>query len=173
MFRYFVILLFTLSSASAFSQPKLKLDSLLNTLKQTGKSQTKIDLYEQVCWFHIVTTPDVVIAEKYADSVRLLAEELKSEKGRFQAEYNYGVIAHMKGNYPESEEHLQAVIDYAKEKGDSAQLAKGLYHLAMVNVYQGNYEKAMGQYYRLLAIEERANNSTKNCFSFKRDRGGL
>ncbi len=31
----------------------------------------------------------------------------------------------------------------------------------MVNVYQGNYEKAMGQYYRLLAIEERANNSQK------------
>jgi hypothetical protein len=107
MFRQFVILLFTLSAASAFSQPKLKLDSLLNTIKHTDKSQTKIDLYEQVCWFHIVTTPDVVIAEKYADSVRLLAEELKSEKGRFQAEYNYGVIAHMKGNYPESEKHLQ------------------------------------------------------------------
>src|SRR5688572_26888373 len=161
MIRYSLILLFALSSVSAFSQPKLKLDSLLNVLKQTDKSQTKIDLYEQICWYHIVTTPDVVIAEKYADSVRLLAEELKSEKGRFQAEYNYGVIAHMKGNYGESEEHLQAVINYAKEKGDSAQAGKGLYHLAMVNVYQGNYEKAFGQYYRLLAIEERANNTQK------------
>ena len=153
MIRYYVILLFTLSAGSAFSQPKLKLDSLLNVLKQTDKSQTKIDLYEQICWFHIVTTPDVVIAEKYADSVRLLGEELKSEKGRFQAEYNYGVIAHMKGNYPESEEHLKTVINYAREKGDSAQVGKGLYHLAMVNVYQGNYEIAFGQYYRLLAIE--------------------
>jgi len=161
MIRYHFILLITLSSASAFSQPKLKLDSLLNVLRQTAKSQTKIDLYEQICWFHIVTTPDVVIAEKYADSVRLLAEELKSERGRFQAEYNYGVIAHMKGNYPESEAHLQSVINHAKETGDSAQVGKGLYHLAMVNVYQGNYEKAMGQYYRLLAIEERANNSQK------------
>jgi sensor histidine kinase YesM len=154
-------LLFTLSSASTFSQPRLKLDSLLNILKQTDKSQTKIDLYEQVCWYHIETTPDVVIAEKYADSVRLLAEELKSEKGHFQAEYNYGVIAHMKGNYPESHEHLQAVINYAREKGDSAQLGKGLYHLAMVLVYQGNYERALGLYYRLLAIEERAKNTKK------------
>src|SRR5688500_19365319 len=52
MIRYYVILLFTLSSASAFSQPRLKLDSLLSVLKQTAKSQTKIDLYEQICWFH-------------------------------------------------------------------------------------------------------------------------
>ena len=54
MIRYYVILLLTLSFASAFSQPKLKLDSLLNVLKQTDKSQAKIDLYEQICWFHIV-----------------------------------------------------------------------------------------------------------------------
>ena len=131
----------------------MKLDSLLNTLKQVDKSQTKIDLYERICWYHIETTPDLVIAQKYADSVRLLAEELKSEKGRFQAEYNDGVIAAMKGNYPASQEHLEAVISYAKEKGDSAQLGKGLYHLANIQVFQGNFEKALGLYYRLLAIE--------------------
>ena len=115
MMRYWFLLFFTLSITAALSQPKLKLDSLLNALKQVDKSQTKIDLYERICWYHIETTPDLVIAQKYADSVRLLAEELKSEEGRFQAEYNDGVIAAMKGNYPASQEHLEAVISYGQQ----------------------------------------------------------
>jgi tetratricopeptide (TPR) repeat protein len=161
MMRHCFILVFTLSLTTAFCQPKLKLDSLVNALKQVDKSQTKIDLYERICWYHVEISSDLVTAQKYADSVRILAKELKSEKGFFQAEYNDGVIAAFKGNYPVSQEHLEAVIKYAKEKGDSAQLGKGLYHLANIQVFQGNYEKALGLYYRLLAIEERANNTKK------------
>lgn len=161
MIRHIAVLVYVLSFSSLYGQTPPKLDSLLNLLKQTPKGQAKIDLYEKICWHHTDITSDLLLASKYADSVKLLADELKSEKGYFQAEYNFGSIAHFKGEYPLALEHLHAFAAYMKAQGDSAQLAKGLYHIAMVNMNLGNYDKCFALLYRILAIEEKANNSKK------------
>jgi tetratricopeptide (TPR) repeat protein/two-component sensor histidine kinase len=146
---------------SVHSQAPAKLDSLLNALKTTPKNQAKIDLYEKICWYHIDATGDLVQAKKFADSVKMLSEEIKSEKGSFQAEYNYGMLAHFQGTYLKALEHLQRFTAYFKTQGDSVQVAKGLYHIAMVNMNQGNYDKTLAILYRVLAIEEKVNNSKK------------
>jgi tetratricopeptide (TPR) repeat protein len=104
---------------------------------------------------------DMALTRKYADSVMLLAEEIKSEKGYFQADYNYGMIAHFEGKYSEALQHMQAYTDYVRSIGDSAQVSKGLYHIASVNMNLGNYDKCLAIFYRVLAIEERANNQKK------------
>jgi LytS/YehU family sensor histidine kinase len=160
MIRHLTILAYVLSFSSLFGQAP-KLDSLLNLLKKVPKGQEKIDLYEKIVWYHTDISSNLEVAKKYADSVKLLAEEIKSEKGHFQAAYNYGLIAHSEGNYAKALEHLQPYTDYVKAQGDSAQVAKGLYHIAVVNMNLGNYDKCLAILYRILAIEEKANNQKK------------
>ncbi len=161
MIRQVVLLVCVISFSPLYGQAPSKLDSLINLLNHTPKGQAKIDLYEKIVWYHNDITADLNLARKYADSVKWLADELKSEKGYFQAEYNYGLIAHFEGNFSLALEHLWPYVAYVKAQGDSALLAKGLYHIAMVNMNLGNYDETLAILYRILAIEEKANNSKK------------
>lgn len=161
MIRPLCTIFFILVCSSVYSQGQSKLDSLLEALKSTPKGQAKIDLYEKICWYHIDATGDLVQAKNFADSVKLLAAEVKSEKGYFQSEYNYGMIAHFQGRYSEALEHLGLFTAYFKAEGDSTQVAKGLYHIAMVHMNQGNYDRTLAMLYRVLAIEEKVNNKKK------------
>jgi tetratricopeptide (TPR) repeat protein len=151
--RILIIIIFS-SYALAEGQSLQKLDSLHRLLQITPKGQAKIDLYEKICWNYLEIKPDLSTAWKYADSMRLLATEMNLKKALFQTEYNYGIIANFQGDYDESLKHLNTFNSYVREQGDSNQLAKGLYHIAMINTHLGNYEKSLALFYRVIAIEE-------------------
>ena len=118
MLRFFVILICWLGISSVHGQAPLKIDSLMNLLKDTPKGQLKIELYEKICWFYIDTKPDLALATKYADSLKLLSEELSNKNGYHQAQYSYGVIAQNQGNFAKAQELLQEYIVYYKFQGD-------------------------------------------------------
>ncbi len=155
-------LLFLLFVSSVPVRAQSKIDSLLARLKTTPAGQEKIDLYEKLSLHYIaVEDQDFVRARSYTDSIKLLSEKLHSRKGHFQALYGYGLIAYAHGNYAQAQEHLQAVIDYSKAQGDTVRLSEGFYHLAVVDMYLGNYDKSLAALYRLLENEEKGNDPRK------------
>jgi tetratricopeptide (TPR) repeat protein/anti-sigma regulatory factor (Ser/Thr protein kinase) len=138
-----------------------EIDSLTSLLKTTTDATVKLSLYKEIGWYYIDRKPDMEMAWKYADSVKLLSENLKNEKGKMTAVYYYGVIAEMKGDFETASKNLENYITYTQSLGDSAEITKGLFHLGIVNMFQGNYDEATTLFYKNLAIEEKLKNKKK------------
>jgi tetratricopeptide (TPR) repeat protein len=147
-----VACLFTSSMLQAQSLEKL--DSLLAVAAHTPRGIAKIDLYEKICMNHIEVTSDLRLAARYADSIKLVSKEIKYTRGLFLATYYYGLISSFQGQYQLALDSLKPFAAFAKSEGDSALLAKGLYHIALVNLNLGNFDKCLALLYRTLAIEE-------------------
>ena len=160
MVRYFIVLTF-FSFHSLQAQNLSKIDSLTKLLKNTSIGLSKFDLYEKICVRYIDLNSNLPLAWKYADSLKLVSEELKDKNGYFKAQYYYGVISYYQGNYNEGLEYLQHYIDYAKTQSDSSLISKGLFHVAVIDLDLGNYDKSLAIFYRILAIEEKNNNPKK------------
>ncbi|MEJ7646424.1 MAG: tetratricopeptide repeat protein [Chryseolinea sp.] len=150
-----------LMSSFLHGQTPAKLDSLLAIAAHTPKGTGKIDLYEKICMNHIEVTSDLLLARKYADSIKLLSTEIKYRRGLFLATYYYGLISSFQGQYQQALDSLKPFSAYAKSEGDSTLLAKGLYHIALVNLNLGNFDKCLSLLYRTLAIEEKTHTVNK------------
>jgi tetratricopeptide (TPR) repeat protein len=154
-------ILFFLLSCLLSVKAQTEIDSLTALLKTTTDAKARLDLYKEIGWYYIDRKPNMEMAWKYADSVKLWSENLKNEKGRMTAVYYYGVIAEMKGDFETASKNLENYITYTQSLGDSAEITKGLFHLGVVNMFQGNYDEATALFYKNLAIEEKSKNQKK------------
>lgn len=133
------------------------LDSLLNLLKGTPGGSEKVNIYGKICWDYLKRDlPDS--AAYYADSVRLLATELRDSTGIMKAHYYHGIISRLKSDYSTALSHLNKYLRYYEHKGDSSRVAGVLYQIGVVQSHYGNYKKSLAAYYRCLAIEEADSN---------------
>ncbi|WP_276374590.1 tetratricopeptide repeat protein [Chryseolinea sp. H1M3-3] len=153
--RLIALLLMMGSTLSLSAQSNL--DSLLNLLKATSAESEKVNIYSKICWDYLKRDlPDS--AAYYADSVQLLATELKDSTGIIRAHYYHGIIARLKTDYPKALSHLNKYLLYYEHKGDSSRVAGALYLIGVVQSHYGNYEKSLAAYYRSLAVEEADSN---------------
>jgi tetratricopeptide (TPR) repeat protein len=153
---------FLLFANSVQASAQSKIDSLLARVKTTPPGQEKIDLYEKLSLRYMdVEVQDFVRARSYTDSIKLLSEKIDSRKGHFQALYGYGVLAYRQGDYDQAQVDLQAVVQYSKAQGDSVRMREGLFHMAVVDMNLGNYEKSLATLYGLLKNVEEGKDAGK------------
>jgi tetratricopeptide (TPR) repeat protein len=143
-----------------FSEVKLQaqklneLDSLLKILPSLPKDTNKIKKYARVGWLYGETNSNTDFVKKYADSIQILSQELKYERGIALSHFYYGFNARHEGNYDEAQRHLNIFIKYFSEAGDSTKVANGLYQLGVIYSFMGNYEKGLSIYFRILNISK-------------------
>jgi tetratricopeptide (TPR) repeat protein len=147
-------------------QAQAEADSLKKCLQLTTQGAGKIDLYGQLCYIYASTIGDVVLAHHYADSIKLLAEELKNESYLSKSDYYFGIVARHESRYADALQYLEKHIRYCQMSGDSTQLANSLYQIAVVHMYQGNYEKSIGIYYQAIGLYEKKENKYGLAISY-------
>lgn len=156
MFRLIAALFILGFATTVCAQPKL--DSLLNLLKGNLKASDKIATYGKVSWTYIAVG-NYELAKRYADSVGMLATELRDSTGICKAQYYYGVIARFKGEHAAALEYFDNYLRFYSSRGDSSRVAGVLYQIGVVHSGYGNYAKSLAAYQRSLAIEEAAGNA--------------
>jgi len=158
------ILVYLLSFSSLEGQTPLKIvstpaqleiDSLKSLLKNISVGPGKAEIYGELCFTYAGTVGDVEVARLYADSIKLLADQLKSESILATSNYYYGLIERYEGKYSEALDHFQQQIEYCNASGDSSRLASSLFQMAVVHQSLGNYEQSLAISYRAIEMYER------------------
>jgi tetratricopeptide (TPR) repeat protein len=138
-------------------QEPSKIDSLLALLKNAQEPPAKFKHLGGISWEYIINY-QLDKAKEYADSIRILAEELNDKERIAYSHFYYGVIARHQGNFPQSLNHLHQFVSYYEMTGDSSRVASGYFQIGAVNSALGNYEKSLEAYYRILNIYENDSN---------------
>ncbi len=134
---------------------QLEVDSLKALLKNTPDGLDKVEVYGNLCYAYASTLGNVDVAHLYADSVKLLADQLKDESTLAASNYYYGMVARYEGKYSEALNYLARQIDYCNASGDSSRLASSLFQMAFVHQELGNYEQSLAISYRAIEMYER------------------
>lgn len=132
-----------------------EVDSLKALLQTTPKGTDKIEIYGQLCFTYASTLGNIHLARQYADSIKLLADQVKDKSGLASSNYYYGMVARYEGKYAEALQYLGQQIAYCKATGDSSRLANSMLQMAVVHHDLGNYQKSLEISYRTLAMYER------------------
>lgn len=138
-------------------QAQSDIDSLKALLSTTQKDSAKFKILGQISWEYIIRQ-QLDPASQYADSIRFLAEKLRSEERMTYARFYYGVIARNRGNYAEALDYLHQYVIYNERTGDSARVASGLFQIGVVNKLIGDYDKSLEAFFRILKIYENDSN---------------
>jgi tetratricopeptide (TPR) repeat protein len=139
------------------SPAESEIDSLKILLKNSADATRKVDLYDQLCFAYASTLGDVGLAHRYADSVKLLADQSKDKAMLAAWHYCYGVVSRYEGKYAEALDHFQQQADYCSASGDSSRLANTLFQVALVQDGLGRYEQSLATSYNALALYQRNN----------------
>ncbi|HYI79068.1 MAG TPA: tetratricopeptide repeat protein, partial [Chryseolinea sp.] len=134
---------------------QLEVDSLKALLKNTPDGPDKVEVYGNLCFAYASTLGNVDVARLYADSVKLLADQLKTESALAASNYYYGVVARYEGKYSEALDYLRRLTEYCSASGDSSRLASSLFQMAFVHQELGNYEQSLAISYRAIEMYER------------------
>ena len=151
-FWFLLLALFLFTEATSQAQKLNEIDSLLKILPSLPKDTNKIKKYARVGWLYGETNSNTNLVKKYADSIRILSQELKYDRGVALSHFYYGFNARHDGNYEEAQRHLNIFIKYFSDAGDSSKVANGLYQLGVIQSYLGNYEQGLSIYFRILNI---------------------
>lgn len=130
------------------------IDSLHTLLKTAEYDTNRVRLYANLSWHYAGTREKTDSARMYADSTKILSEQLQYPKGINLAYFYYGVIARHEGNYSQALDHLNRFVTFQEKAGDSTRVAHGLFQIGTVYSTIGDYEKSLATYYRVLQIYE-------------------
>ena len=141
----------------ASAQKQAALDSLVNLLRVLPSDTQKVNTYYAVSRLYNREFSQTDTARKYIDSVRWLSEKLKYEEGIDLSHYYYAEINKDEGNYDEALQQYQIYIENTAQRGDSLSMAKGLFGVASVYIFLGDYEKSLPVFFRTMRIFETHN----------------
>lgn len=130
------------------------IDSLKSLLGFAKTSEDKYKILGQISWAFAATRIHLQHARKYADSIKLLAEEFKDEKGIAYAHFYYGFIARHAGDFDKGLEHFQFYVAYNARQGDSGRVATGMYQIGVLQYNKGDYIAGLAAYHRALKISQ-------------------
>src|SRR5262245_22961380 len=94
-----VVLLSLLIGDTSFAQKSDEIDSLLRILPSLPKDTVRLKTYARLGWLYGETNSNTDLVTKYADSMLLLSNELKYERGVALAHFYYGFNARHEGKY--------------------------------------------------------------------------
>lgn len=158
MNRFLILWIYTLSACFFDVVAQSRIDSLKALLKTTPRGTDKFKLFGGISWAYAGTRSQLDLAMQYADSIRILAEELNDEGGIAYSHFYYGVVDRFRGNYSQGLNHLAKFVNYYAAHGDSSRVASGLFQIGVINHDIGNYDKSLLAYHRILVIRQKENN---------------
>ena len=131
-----------------------EIDSLKGCLKNAVVSDAKAEIYGQLCSSYASALGNVTVARQYADSVKWIANTLKSEPALASSDYHYGLVERYEGKYPRAIDHFQRHLNHCRTSGDSTKIANTLFQLAVVQQALGNYEESLAISYEAIKMFE-------------------
>ncbi|NER80763.1 MAG: tetratricopeptide repeat protein [Leptolyngbya sp. SIO1D8] len=140
------------------AQDQHKIDSLLLELSVTEPDTNRARVLFTLTWENMKSR-STTIARKYADSAMILCQALGYEKGIALVNYYYGVMGRLEGDYETALKHFEIYNLFHAKNGDSIKLAHSFYQIASIYKRQGNYQKSLETYLRILKIYESINQS--------------
>lgn len=151
-FFLLLIIISTLATIPLQAQESNEIDSLLKLLPGIPNDTNKIKKYARLGWLYGETNSQTDIVKKYADSIRMLSQDLKYEKGIALSHFYYGFNDRHSGNYDDALRHLNTFIQYFSHVGDSNNVANGLFQIGAIHSYRGNYDQSLSLSLRILKI---------------------
>ncbi|RAV99980.1 tetratricopeptide repeat protein [Pseudochryseolinea flava] len=155
--RYVIFIMLAVGFSTTL-QAQLKLDSLLNLLRNNPKETDKSTIYGRIAWVYIAKG-NYDVARRYADSVLDVSTKLDDSVGIYRAHYYYGVIGRYTGEHASALDYLGNYLRFHASRGDSSRVAGALFQIGVVHSHYGNYEKSLAAHQRSLRIEEDAKNA--------------
>jgi two-component system sensor histidine kinase UhpB len=146
-------LIFALNVQLSTGQDQVKIDSLINVLKNehNDTSRAKINnALSQLMW----ETSDYDKAAKYANEALVISMKNNFTKGQAKAYNNLGVIAMEQGIYAEAVKNYNLSIKVCKEINDQQGISIGYSNLGIVLFNKGDYKEALKNYLIALKISE-------------------
>ncbi|RDC65558.1 tetratricopeptide repeat-containing sensor histidine kinase [Adhaeribacter pallidiroseus] len=131
-----------------------EVDSLQLLLRLTPLTG-KIAIYGQLCFTYASTIGNLERAHQYADSIQLVATQLKSKAALSTATFYAGMLARLDGQPAEALRHFNQHLAFCKTTKDSAGVANSLIHIAVVNNELGNYDKSLAISYQAMNLYEK------------------
>lgn len=137
-----------------YGQNVQKNDSLKRLLKTISPDslRLKANVYGDLIWNYATTRIQLDSARMYTDSLHEFSNNVDYERGIARSHFYYGVINRFEGNHSEGLEHLETFVKYFREHQDSAKVSSGLYQIATIQSYIGNYSESLAKHYELLNI---------------------
>ncbi|MBD0831711.1 tetratricopeptide repeat protein [Aestuariibaculum sediminum] len=142
-----------LISVLSFCQ-NAKLDSLNRVYKAATTDSARIKVLKDISWEYLNNRSNIVMAEKYIDSVYSLSKQSNNTWGQYTARYQYGVLERQKGNYETALNHFEAYLKFVRHNKNSVDIANAEYQQAIIYDYRGQYEKSLEIYHRILKVYE-------------------
>lgn len=140
-----------------------EIDSLLNLTKSAIDSPGLAYAHGRLAW--LLMYNDLDAAFKHNDSSMQIYQELSDAKNIAIAQYKYGVLYRVRGNYKEALKAMNRYRDYSAFEKDTFGLANGYFQLGVIHSKKGDYEQALESYYDALDIYEHLPDSTGMGFT--------
>ena len=140
------------------AQYQKRIDSLLTILPKSVDDTNKVKILRELSWNYGGLRSETATARAYADSMRMLSEQLGYEDGIMHAHLCYGMIDRYEGNYSQGLEHLQQFTEYFKHKNRPILEANGWFQIGTIHQERGDYDKALEAFEYILGNYEKAEN---------------
>ncbi|MDB4292139.1 histidine kinase [Maribacter sp.] len=160
-FSIFLVVCLSLYNTLVLAQNQRNLDSVLTVLSTMKENAQKVKTFGEV--FEVYWNNKALDqANKYADSVRFLAEKLNNEEGIASSHFYLAKINQFEGNFDSAIVNLNFYRKFHKKKGDFLKLADAHFQLGKSFKALGNFEQSLSH---LL--------EASSLYKKEGDRGGL
>lgn len=135
-----------------YAQRQPEIDSLLAVLKEIPEDTNKVLVYHRVSYLYNFVQYKPELARPYADSAMRLSERINNASMITDSHYYSGLVDMNQDNYAEALEHFSHYINFYKERGDSSNVARGLYCVASIHADRGEQDSNLALQLRILKI---------------------
>ncbi|MBN8697429.1 MAG: tetratricopeptide repeat protein [Bacteroidetes bacterium] len=145
----FLLLLFV---ASAFSQDKKNVDSLLAVIGKKPHDTVLVNCYVKLASEYKNNEPKT--AEDYANKALTLAQNIQFKKGTANAYHVLGMINSYQSNNDKALELYMLALKINEELKDKRAMSTSYNNIGLIYWNQGNYDKALKYYLISLEMDE-------------------
>ncbi|MGI9548333.1 MAG: tetratricopeptide repeat-containing sensor histidine kinase [Flavobacteriaceae bacterium] len=157
-----LLLASALLTGSVHSQEK-EIDSLIHVTQTSTDSSAVALAHGRLAW--LLMYHDLEAAFAHNDSSYALYQNLKDQKNKAIANYKYGVLYRVRGNYKLALSHMNLYRDYVASEKDSFGLANSYFQIGVIHSKKGDYEEALQYYFNTFDIYETRKDTTGMGFT--------
>lgn len=129
-----------------------EIDSLQHIIETSKAPSLRAIAHSDLAW--LIITSDAIAAKKHIDSAYLLHEKLEDKNGIALANYRYGVLYRLSGEYNKAIQFIDKSIVHTESSKDTLKTANGYYQKGVINSMQGNNENSLKELYTTLSLYE-------------------
>ena len=158
-----IILWLCILSQELYAQRQTEVDSLFNLLSKLPADSNRVLVYHRLSYIFNFIQYKTEPARQYVDSAMDLSEKLNYAKGIIESHYNYGLVDMNEDNYADARTHFARYIQFYSSRGDSLNVARGLYCMATIHADLGEVDNSLALQLRILKIYDHSGDRNRSA----------